>query len=128
MDAVLTSLIGAAPQLGVGSGLVVFFVLLVRSQVQDRADHRAQMAEERAGHATELRDITGRHDAELARINADHDAELGELRKEIRGLRNQLAEVNRKLDEERALRRRAEDTRRQNPARGRLQGDPPWPA
>jgi len=99
VDAVLTSLIGAAPQLGVAGVLLTLLALLMRREAQDRADYRTQIAE-----------LSTRHAAELARINTDHDAELAELRKEIQGLRTQLDEMNRKLDEERAKRRAAEDT------------------
>lgn len=118
MDAVVTTLIGAAPQLGVAGILLALLGLVIRWGSQDRSDNRAQMGE-----------LTARHAVELARINADHDAELGELRTEIRGLRVQLEEVNRKLDEERDRRRKAEDVRRpgEDPAMGRLQqGDQPW--
>lgn len=100
MDAVLTTLIGAAPQLGVGGILLTLLALLMRRESQDRADYRAQIAE-----------LTKRHADELARINGDHDSELTELRKEIQGLRTQLDEVNRKLDDERERRRAAEDNR-----------------
>ncbi len=119
MDAVLTSLIGAAPQLGVGGILLALMALLLKRETQDRADYRTEAAESRA-----------RHSGEMARINADHDAELAELRKEIAGLRAQLDEVNRKLDEERDRRRAAEDaTRRppQSPALGQIGEAPPWP-
>lgn len=118
MDAVLTSLIGAAPQLGVGSILLALLGLMIRWGSQERADNRTGVAE-----------LATRHATELARINTDHDAELAELRKEIGGLRGQLEEVNRKLDAERDRRRAAEDRRRpgRDPAMGQLQGDPPWP-
>jgi Skp family chaperone for outer membrane proteins len=87
VDAVLTTLIGAAPQLGGAGVLLLIIGLLLRREAQDRADYRA----------------------ELTRINTAHDGELAELRAEIVGLRTQLDEVNRKLDEERARRRAAED-------------------
>lgn len=117
MDAVLTSLIGAAPQLGVGGVLLLVMGLLIRREEQDRTYYRIQLTE-----------LATRHATELARINGDHDAELGELRKEIAGLRVQLDEVNRKFDAERDRRRAAEDSRPGSvPALGQLQGDPPWP-
>ena len=100
MDSVLTTLVGAAPQLGVSGVLLVLLVLLLRREAADRADYRTAVAE-----------VSTRHAGELKRINADHDTELAELRKEIAGLRSQLDEVNRKLDEERARRRAAEDRR-----------------
>jgi Skp family chaperone for outer membrane proteins len=99
VDAVITTLIGAAPQLGVAGVLLTLLALLMRRESQDRADYRTQVAE-----------LATRHAAELARINGDHDTELAELRKEIQGLRTQLDDMNRKLDEERAKRRAAEDT------------------
>lgn len=87
MDAVLTTLIGAAPQLGGAGVLLLIIGLLLRREAQDRADYRT----------------------ELTRINAAHDAELAEKHGEIKGLREQLDDVNRKLDDERAKRRAAED-------------------
>ena len=99
MDAVVTTLIGAAPQLGVAGILLALLGLVVRRESQDRTDYRAQLA-----------DIVARHASELTRINGSHDAELAELRQEIAGLRTQLAEVNAKLDAERDRRRIAEDT------------------
>lgn len=114
MDGVITSLVGAAPQLGVAGILLVLLGIVIRWGSQERTDNRAQVG-----------DLATRHAVELARINADHDAELGELRKEIAGLRAQLDEVNRKLDAERDRRRAAEDS-----AMGQLgrhqQGNPPW--
>ena len=99
MDAVLTTLIGAAPQLGAAGGALVFFGLLLRWSMQDRTDYRAQLTEQATRHSEELR-----------RINEAHDAELAELRAEIKGLRLQLDEMNTKLDDERARRRAAEDS------------------
>lgn len=101
MDSVVTTVIGAAPQLGVAGVLLSVLVLLMRRETQDRADQR-----------TALADLTARHAAELVRVNADHDAELAELRKEIARLRRQLDETDRKLDLERALRRAAQDNER----------------
>jgi septal ring factor EnvC (AmiA/AmiB activator) len=121
VDAVLTTLIGAAPQLGVGGILLTLLALLMRRESQDRADHRTQIAEMSARHSEELKQLTTRHAEELKRINTDHDVELAELRTEIKGLRDQLDEVNRKLDEERALRRAAEDSMR--PRNRRTPGD-----
>lgn len=116
MDAVLTSLIGAAPQLGVAGVLLALLGLVIKWGAQERTDNRA-----------EIQNTTARYAGELARINSAHDAELAELRTEIAGLRHQLDELNRKLDDERALRRLAEDRARPatDPAMGRL-GDPPW--
>jgi predicted nucleic acid-binding Zn-ribbon protein len=87
VDAVLTTLIGAAPQLGGAGVLLLIIGLLLRREAQDRADYRA----------------------ELARLNAAHDDELHELRVEIKGLREQVAELHTKLDAERERRRAAED-------------------
>jgi hypothetical protein len=117
VDAVLTTLIGAAPQLGVGGVLLALLGLVIRWGSQERADNRTGVAE-----------LATRHAAELARVNSDHDTELAELRKEIAGLRGQLDEVNHKLDAERDRRRAAEDARRppDTPALGQLQGEPPW--
>lgn len=87
MDAVLTTLISAAPQAG-GAGLLLgVLILLVRREAQ----------------------ASERWNAELTRVNAAHDAELAELRIEIKALREQVTDLNLKLDEERARRRQAED-------------------
>jgi Skp family chaperone for outer membrane proteins len=115
VDAVITSLISAAP-LGVGGSLLVLIALLLRREAQDRSDYRTQVAE-----------LAARHAAELTRITAAHDAELAELREEIKGLRKQVDDLNTKLDAERDRRRAAEDS-----AMGQLgrlqQGKPPWPS
>lgn len=103
MDAVLTTLIGAAPQLGVAGVLLTLLALLMRRESQDRADYRT----------------------ELTRINGSHDEELSELRAEIKGLREQLDELNQKLDEERARRRAAEDSMRQPYPPDNAWGGPP---
>lgn len=115
MDGVITTLIGAAPQLGVAGVLLVLLGIVIRWGAQERTDNRAAIAE-----------LAARNSAELARVNADHDAELSELRKEIAGLRAQLEEVNSKLDAERERRRAAEDAAMGHVGRHQ-QGDPPWP-
>ncbi len=117
MDAVLTTLIGAAPQLGVAGILLALLGLVIRREGQDRADYRAQIAE-----------TVARHAGELTRINSSHDAELAELRKEIAGLRAQLAEVNAKLDAERDRRRAAEDSAMSRLDQRRQEGGGTWPA
>lgn len=55
--------------------------------------------------------LTGekRHSVEITRVNAAHDAELEELRKDIAEFRERLDDLNRRLDEERELRRKAQD-------------------
>ena len=98
MDAVITTLIGAAPQLGAGGILLALLALIIRREQQDRTDHRAQITE-----------LATRHAEELKRINTAHDEELAELRTEISGLRAQVAELHTKLDAERERRRAAED-------------------
>jgi Skp family chaperone for outer membrane proteins len=87
VDAVITTLIGAAPQLGGAGVLLLIITLLLRRESQDRADYRA----------------------ELTRVNAAHDEELVELRAEIDRLRARLVDMESALDEERRQRRAAED-------------------
>lgn len=116
MDAVVTTLIGAAPQLGVAGILLTLLALVIRREGQDRTDNRATIAE-----------LVARHAGELTRINGSHDEELAELRREIAGLRAQLAEVNQKLDEERDRRRNAEDSAMSRLDQRRQEGGP-WPA
>lgn len=98
MDAVITTLIGAAPQLGGAGVLLLIIGLLLRREAQDRADYRT----------------------ELTRVNTAHDGELGELRAEIATLRAQITELHTLLDAERERRRAAED----NPMGRHRQG--PW--
>lgn len=99
MDALVTSLIGAAPQLGVAGVLLVLLGLVLRWSAQERTTAREDAAAAAA-----------RHQAELARLNSDHDAELGELRDEIKALREQIDQLNIRLDAERDRRRQAEDS------------------
>lgn len=115
MDGVITSLIGAAPQLGVAGILLALLGLVIRWGSQERSDNRAEVSE-----------LASRHATELTRINGSHDEELAELRREIAGLRAQLDEMNTKLDQERDRRRAAEDSAMGQLQR-RQQGDPPWP-
>lgn len=55
--------------------------------------------------------LTGekRHSDEIARVNTAHDAELEELRRDIAELRGLVDDLNKRLDEERDLRRKAQD-------------------
>lgn len=99
MDAIVTAVVGAAPQLGVAGVLLVVLTLVLRREGQDRVDYREQ-----------LRSINDRHSSEITRINAAHDAELIELRNDIKDLRRQLDEMNETLDLERGRRRAAEDS------------------
>lgn len=101
MDAVITTLIGAAPQLGVGGILLTLLALLMRRESQDRADHRTEIAE-----------LATRHSTELKRIHESHDAELADLRADIKALREKRDTLNQRLDDERTRRRAAEDSMR----------------
>lgn len=121
MDATVTAIIAAAPQLGVAGILLALIGLLMRRETQARADQ----LQERTDYRAQIAEMNRRHAEELARIHRDHDAELGELRTDIAGLRAQLDELNAKLDAERALRRAAEDSAMSR-LRLREQGDPPW--
>lgn len=87
MDAILTAVLGATPQLGGASVLVVVLVILVRRETQ----------------------TTERHSAELNRVNLAHDAELAEIRAEVLRLRTSRDSAEQELDRERALRRHAEN-------------------
>lgn len=98
MDAIIMALIAAAPQLGVGGVLLALLGLSLKWQAQERGDTRTSTAA-----------LSVRHDNELRRLMGAHDAELADLRGEIKGLREQLSDVNRKLDDERERRRAAED-------------------
>jgi TolA-binding protein len=50
-----------------------------------------------------------RNTAELKRVNDTHDEEIAELKRDIADLRSKVDELEGRLDEERALRRKAED-------------------
>lgn len=110
MDSVISALAAAAPQLGQLGVLVVVLGLLIRREGQ----------------------TNDRHATELQRVNTARDAELTNLRQQVTALRGQLDELNRKLDEERAARRRAEDSAslRQTSAWQQIasEGGPEWPA
>lgn len=114
MDAIITTLIGVAPQLGVAGVLLTLIGLLMRRETQLHSEYRVRFTE-----------LTKNYADELTRISASHDEELTELRSDIAGLRAQLDDLHVKLDAERDRRRAAEDS-----AMGRLrmreQGDPPW--
>jgi uncharacterized membrane protein len=109
VDAIITSILGATPQLGVGGVLLALLVILQRQQAREREDHRLELAA-----------VSERHTTELKRVNTDHDTELAELRSDIGELRKHLDQLNAALDAERALRRQAEDMI------NRPGGDTPW--
>lgn len=98
MEAVTSSLVAAAPQLGVGGILLSLLVYVLRNWSTDRTDYRQGLA-----------DAQARYAAELHRINTSHDAEMAELRKDIAELRVRVDSLNDMLDQERGLRRAAED-------------------
>lgn len=80
MDALISATLGSLPQLG-GAGLLVFLVLL----------------------------ILRREGQELAREREAHRRELDERDEEIEALRARLAEAQAEIDEQRRMRRLAED-------------------
>lgn len=90
MDGLLTSIIGAAPQLGGAGLLLAVIVLLVRREVQ----------------TSEL------HGIEMDRQERIHDEEIGERDEEIDRLRERCDRLQQRLDEEMERRRAAQDTGR----------------
>lgn len=90
MDGLLTSIIGATPQLGGAGLLLAVIVLLVRREVQTSELHGAEMERQ-------------------ARI---HDAEIAERDQEIAGLRERCERLQERLDDEMERRRAAQDTGR----------------
>lgn len=114
MDALLTAVLGAAPQLGGAAGLVTLVVLLIRQNLA---------AAER--YATDLSLTRAANTAELARVGAAHDGELAELRTEIARQRELRTAAEHALDVERGLRRAAEDTGRHR-AHEQEGGPSPW--
>lgn len=77
MDAVLTAVLGAGPQLGGLVGLVVLAVMLIRREAQ----------------------TTERHGTELDRLSRTHDGERAELLAEITRLRAQRDDAETQLRE-----------------------------
>lgn len=94
MDGFLTAL----PSLGPYGIFVAILVYMGRQLFQ--ADQR---------HASELARVNSAHRDELARINASHDEELAELRRDIKGCREDIALLRAALDAESAARRAAEE-------------------
>lgn len=113
MDAVLTAVLGAAPQLGGAGLLVTVVVLLIRQNLA---------AAER--YATDLELARTANAAELARVNTAHDAELAELRAEITRQRDLRTSAEQALDVERGRRRAAEDGGRHRIEQ--QEGPSPW--
>lgn len=87
MDAILTAVTTAAPQMGGVGFLMLVLVVLVRREVQSR----------------EL------YTAELTRQQRAHDEELAEIRAELTASRQARREAEASIDAERQLRRKAED-------------------
>lgn len=75
MDAVLTAVLGASPQLGGLVGMTVLVVLLIRREVQ----------------------TSERHTTELERQGRIHDSEMAELRAENTRLREQRDQAEAQL-------------------------------
>ena len=93
LDAVLTAVLQAAPELSVGVLLLVFIWILLRREARlDRSHRDALDAQARL------------HTAELKRVNEAHDVELRELNGKIRDLRRDLDALDRQLSAERAAR------------------------
>lgn len=111
MDAVLTALVGAAPQLGASGVLLVLLTLSIRRESQDRADYRAAIAETAIRHAEEMKRVLGAHNVEITGLHS-----------EVTELREQLDEVHQRFDDERDRRRYAEDSVWKS---GRHRQDPP---
>jgi flagellar motility protein MotE (MotC chaperone) len=60
--------------------------------------------------AAEITRVRAAYSAEIDRINKAHNDELAELKHDIAELREGMDKLNARVDEERELRRRAEDT------------------
>jgi len=84
-----------------GSALVVFAWLIVhvsRLSSGDRSEYQKRLIELRREHRDEIKGLTERH-----------DKQIDNLRKEVKGLRDEVADVRKHLEEERRARWRAED-------------------
>lgn len=75
MDAVISALATAAPQLGGLGGIMLLLGLLIRREMQ----------------------TTERHGIELDRLSRIHDEELAELRAELRAVRGQRDSAEERL-------------------------------
>ena len=109
MDAVLTSLGGSLPQLGVGGVLTFVVGLLVKLLVDERARHTTELDAQSARHAAELEAKGRRLADENAREAAQHVADMSDLRGELRDARKRIDELELIVDLERSARREAED-------------------
>jgi hypothetical protein len=99
VDAILTTLGGSLPQLGVGGVLAFVVGLLVK-----------WLADERTRHTADLDAQARRLADENAREAAQHTANMTDLRGELRDARTRIDELEITVDLERAARRDAEDT------------------
>lgn len=91
MDALLAAVLQSAPSWGVGGLLVTYVVILIRREA--RVDER---------HAAALDQLDRLHAASLERIQRDHDAEVAELQTKVRGLRQEVDDLDRALRTARA--------------------------
>lgn len=99
MDAIITTLGGSLPQLGVGGALTFVIALLVKLLIDERTRHTTDLDAQQQRHTAEL-EARGKR---LADDDARDDAERDRLTKRV-------AELEALVDVERAARRAAEDT------------------
>lgn len=109
MSEVLIEIVKNAPQWIVAVVLLIALGVLQIHASQDRAGYRREIDALTRRHSEELDASARRHSEENARVSIAHDEELTELRTEVRELRQKVDVLERALDDERRLRRQAED-------------------
>lgn len=109
MSELLKGILDAAPQLAVAVLLLVIVIVVHRHASQDRESYRRELAVVTDRYSDEIRKLQEAHDAELRRVHSNHNLEIAELKADIVELRSSLDSLGRQLDDERRLRRQAED-------------------
>lgn len=112
VDAILSTLSGNLPQLGVGGVLAFVIGLLVKMLFDDRARHTAELDAQSKRHVTELEKKGARLETENAYEMAQHKADMVDLREELARERLRNAELLTIIDTERRARYEAEDALR----------------
>lgn len=98
MDAILTAVLGASPELGGAGVLLSVLVILVRRETQTTERH-----------STEIARMAQAHDKEMARQAGAHDDELAEIRAELTRARAERDSAEQQVDAQRQLRRQAQE-------------------
>lgn len=110
MTDLLKAVLDAAPQLAVAVLLLVIVWVIHRNASNDRKSYTDELAAITRRYTDELATLRDLHDTELRRVHASYALEIAELKADVTELRSNLDSLGRQLDDERRLRRQAEDT------------------